>query len=1443
MTKRHIPRRYWAVGTCLALASALVLEAGAPHAALAADGVVITPPAGKPAAGDDITAAILEARLGQKRVEIVGERTETRTMWANPDGTLTEDQAAGPVRFRAADGSWTAVDIDLVEKADGRIASRAHPLGLTLAGATEQRTDAAATRRLRAPAPVAGSSPLVSLTGRKGEQVRLGWRGALPEPRIDGTRATYRDALPDADLVVDATRTGFEQFLTLRSRKAVSKAGTLRMTLTAKGLTAESSKDGGVTFTDKGTGKPAGTMPAPVMWDARVNKRSGEHTHRAPVAMTFTQRGDQVDLTLRPSRAFLADPATKFPVTVDPSVNLLTTFTTFVQDGYTTDQSTAQELKLGNNGSGQVARSFLRFDNRPVKNRQITAATLRLWNHHSWSCSARSWEVWDTSTATTASRWTAQPNWNRKWATSTQTMGGTACTDGWVTADVKTLVQAWASNPHLENTMGIRATDETDEFAWKRFHSRNAASNVPVLSVTYNSLPGTPAAVAFTPSAHNPSLNRTYATSVTPTFSAKVADPEGGTLQAQFEVTADPTATDATNYSWTGTSTAVASGSVAKLTLPAANKLISSGYRVRARAFDGAVYGPWSAYSPFRTNVARPVTPAVSCTGLTRDQWNNIAPGEVSCTFTTTSTDGRGFLWGLDDPATAQSVYDPAGTHGRPQTVKVKVTKGWHTLHARTVDSAGLLSGVVAFQFGVGPKPVVLTVPDVPGALQEGGMDSAVPLLSGVVTSGDRDLVSGEFALFDAAGGALPGVTLPPSDAESGNRVATVIPGGTLTPGTSYQWAMRACTETACSAWSAKRTFTAKAAKSEPAAQTRSVTITGAALQDAAAPVGAQDCGGTPCAAVQDEHLRVGTPGGISWRTWFKPELTAVPAGARITDARLKLHRADCVEGEICEEPAATLHDLASAWGPQQSGQDLAAATGEAAYEADDEMPTPLGELGLGTLLDAWRSGDENHGLSLRFGDEKTAAPGVVYHSSRAVDPAKRPRLVVDYIAAGAPGAAEDVKAVAADGGLLATWNTPADTGSSDGALTYTVVVRRGTTEVFRTTTAENRATVPGLTNGADHTVTVTAASTYGTSPAAVSAAVKPQAVAGRDTYTQTVRDYAAARAGLLKGTYTTLEQATASSPNGAKFRELLAEQTPELNRRREAFARHNRHYSSVTTTFGDLLIGSGPNSTVVVRGRIKERAVLTHTTGFEEPDEGELPGRFVFDQQGILRVEANDDAVEGTMPENETAVTAAHVAEPAAESIDEVTPVEEEPPLVELDSDGMIPVNAEPIGQGVSRAAAPDAQGTANWALKYRDIKWEYTQDCTNFVSKALHHGGKMKIRKGGRKNPSRWFRNNIGPKRLDSYTWAGAANLRDHLKRFRGGKEMSQRNARRGDVIFGYYKSSKRWNHAGVVSGVNGGTIHIIQHGSSTYATLSSWLRNKNLTKVSIIRPGTRS
>ena len=188
-------------------------------------------------------------------------------------------------------------------------------------------------------------------------------------------------------------------------------------------------------FTDRKNKKQA-VMPAPVMWDATVDKRSGEHTNRARVGLKVVKKGSSVDLVVTPDTKFLTDPDTTYPVTVDPSTSSLSNvFDTYVQQGETVDWSTDTELDLGNpgttnsDGTPRTARSFISWNTTPIQDGLVLDAKLSLWNFHSGNtdCKAYPWEVWSTGAASTSSRWTAQPTWTAKKATSTETNGNPGC--------------------------------------------------------------------------------------------------------------------------------------------------------------------------------------------------------------------------------------------------------------------------------------------------------------------------------------------------------------------------------------------------------------------------------------------------------------------------------------------------------------------------------------------------------------------------------------------------------------------------------------------------------------------------------------------------------------------------------------------------------------------------------------------------------------------------------------------------------------------------------------------------------------------------------------------------------------------------------------------------------------------------------------------------------
>jgi YD repeat-containing protein len=231
--------------------------------------------------------------------------------------------------------------------------------------------------------------------------------------------------------------------------------------------------------------------------------------------------------------------------------------------------------------------------------------------------------------------------------------------------------------------------------------------------VTYNSY-ATTNSLAISPSSLNAYNGKRYVTTYTPTLSAKVTDADGSTVKAQFEITNDPSYSGETSYSYTGTSASVASGATAKLAIPSASQLAGAHLRMRVRGYDGTDYGAWSSYIYFVPNVAKPSAPTITCDPYTEQTWTSKASGSVTCTLDTSSSDGQGYLWGLDDSSTPKSVYDTAdGNGGDPLTISIAPGEDWHTLYAKTIDSGGSLStSTTTYAFGVGNGAGLLTPGD-----------------------------------------------------------------------------------------------------------------------------------------------------------------------------------------------------------------------------------------------------------------------------------------------------------------------------------------------------------------------------------------------------------------------------------------------------------------------------------------------------------------------------------------------------------------------------------------------------------------------------------------------------------------------------------------------------------------------------------------------------------
>ncbi|MFI9321665.1 ricin-type beta-trefoil lectin domain protein [Kitasatospora aureofaciens] len=611
----------------------------------------------------------------------------------SPTATPTATPSATPSATASASASASATPSASPSAAPTR-ASRSSVRAAAAPAAAPKPTDPKPAE------PQPAEHDLVKI-GTGEQQVKFGWLGKLPKPKLEGNKATYVNARPGVDLVLEATRTGFEQFLIVKDRAAVAQTGTVTIPLDTTGLTVAPQQDGSIQLLDKASGKTTVRIPAPVMWDATVDPASQEHLNRGAVTMELRGQGADTELVFTPDAAFLADARTRFPVTIDPVVDVGTTFDTYVQTNENFDASASTDLKLGSYDGKVVARSFLTIPGGPFNGKQILGATLNVANYHSSSCTPKQWEVWNAGGAGSWARWGNQPAMERKWATSNDTydVAGDGdsydcyAADGtfWAKADVTEMIRYFAGFGYADYGFALKAADESSSLSWKRFSS--AEGNwPPYVSITYNTVPATPGTVEVLPSQQG---NPRYTSDPNPRFQVQAADPDGDPLKVYLDL-------------WRG---GTFLGSVVRDTPNGAVATVRPSDYGIARLDEGVQYSIWAMLDDGKsrsgwvgTNVVadtvKPGTPFVSSADYPSDGlWHGTANQPGSFTFSPAP--------GTDD--TAAYVYTLDG--GTPVTVAATgalttsitpTTEGRRVLSVQSKDRAGNLSPPATYVFQVG---------------------------------------------------------------------------------------------------------------------------------------------------------------------------------------------------------------------------------------------------------------------------------------------------------------------------------------------------------------------------------------------------------------------------------------------------------------------------------------------------------------------------------------------------------------------------------------------------------------------------------------------------------------------------------------------------------------------------------------------------------------------
>lgn len=247
-------------------------------------------------------------------------------------------------------------------------------------------------------------------------------------------------------------------------------------------------------------------------------------------------------------------------------------------------------MGYSNDDGSFTARSYLRFNTTGFAGSRIMSAKLRLWNYHSWSCTGASWEAWRTDFVDSSVRWTNQPTARAKVGTSTETRGySSSCGDGYVYVEVGGALQTSADNNWTTANVMLRATSETSTAGWKRFDSAEG-THPPLVSITYNTAPSVPSALAVAP-CYTACGSGAATASLRPTLSAKLADANAGqTLQAEFVVRNKTTLATVSSSGLRSGSPAWTNGSTASWQVPV-DLVNGVQYEWQVRAKDPYAYG------------------------------------------------------------------------------------------------------------------------------------------------------------------------------------------------------------------------------------------------------------------------------------------------------------------------------------------------------------------------------------------------------------------------------------------------------------------------------------------------------------------------------------------------------------------------------------------------------------------------------------------------------------------------------------------------------------------------------------------------------------------------------------------------------------------------------------------------------------------------------------
>ncbi|MEV6795921.1 LamG-like jellyroll fold domain-containing protein [Streptomyces sp. NPDC051320] len=725
--------------------------------------------------------ALAAAEKSGQRVEVLGERTDRSTVFANPDGsTFTLEQSTVPVRVAKPDGGWQAPDPTLVKRADGTVGPKAAAVDMSFSGGGSDRT--------------------LARIADAGKSLALSWPDKLPVPVLDGASAVYGDVLPDVDLKVTATAESFQHVLVVKSAQAAADPGLkkLEFGLKTSGLKVESGAAGNLSAVD-GNGNTVFRAPPAQMWNSAgqsgtdqsgtAAQPAGGVVRRSVASASVTEsaagsatpgdpsesaasgsglhpgQGDDVArmdvqvskdaLSVVPDAQMLQTASSgDFPVFIDPTVTWGESERTLLRsDGYESygwgNGSDDRGMGAGKCGTwsgyycgpGYVQRLYFEFSPSSLKGKKVLDATFRVTEPWAFQCSPRTVDLIRTpDNISSSTTWASRPQggWDTMVDRSVSAGRGSLCDPDSPDAPIEfndspsepnenltPTVQSFAAGKFSRLTLMLKAHDETDTSAWKRF------KNDAVLSVDFVGLPAKPSGIGVNvgnkPVCETSASDPLITSDPTPALMATAQTASGGEKDAQLRIYFDVDQLDATG-AWkdspeTNGDLRPSTGYVgdgAHVTLPWSTLAEGTLYRYRAWVrsyYDGSKYlaGPSNASTTgwcyFKVDPARPHGPTVKVgTPYTECTSAACVPGggpgmKGTFTFTPASVDGD--VTGYEYKLSSSAAWVSAGSGTSVSVTLTPQDAGTERLYVRARDSIGWgAQSVVDFLVAAGAGPI-----------------------------------------------------------------------------------------------------------------------------------------------------------------------------------------------------------------------------------------------------------------------------------------------------------------------------------------------------------------------------------------------------------------------------------------------------------------------------------------------------------------------------------------------------------------------------------------------------------------------------------------------------------------------------------------------------------------------------------------------------------------